>query len=102
MLKNAQAQKAKRLKLVEVERAEDYTVDTGTLLLADPRPVDKGALKGSEAGLLALTRENAQLLFNAIWELPVIRDEDAVLAKLPTPTTLLPREKPVGGSETRP
>ena len=36
-----------------------------------------------------------QILFNAIWELPTERVEEAVVAVLPPPTFNLPREKPV-------
>jgi regulator of ribosome biosynthesis len=33
-------------------------------------------------------------LFNAIWELPTERVEEAVVAVLPPPSFVLPREKP--------
>ena len=36
-----------------------------------------------------------QILFNAIWELPTERVEEAIVAVLPPPTFNLPREKPV-------
>jgi regulator of ribosome biosynthesis len=35
-----------------------------------------------------------KILYNAIWELPTERVEEAVVAVLPTPTYVLPREKP--------
>lgn len=44
--------------------------------------------------LLNLARDNTQLLLNKIWELPAERVEDAIVAKLPPPTYVLPREKP--------
>lgn len=45
--------------------------------------------------ILNLTRDNTQLLFNKIWELPTERVEEAIVVKLPTPTFILPRSKPV-------
>ena len=35
-----------------------------------------------------------QILYNAVWELPTERVEEAVVAVLPVPTYVLPREKP--------
>lgn len=43
--------------------------------------------------ILDLTRDNVQLLVNEIWELPTERVEESVVAKLPKPTTILPRSK---------
>lgn len=40
-----------------------------------------------------LTRDNTQILLNAIWELPTERVEETIVAKLPKPTTRLPRSK---------
>jgi hypothetical protein len=45
--------------------------------------------------LKALARDNTQLLLNCIWELPTERVEEAIVAKLPAPTFVLPREKPL-------
>lgn len=42
-----------------------------------------------------LTRDNVQLLINAIWELPTERIEEAIVAKLPKPKYLLPRSRVV-------
>lgn len=42
-----------------------------------------------------LARDNTQLLLNKIWELPIERVEEAIVAKLPAPTFVLPREKPL-------
>ena len=47
--------------------------------------------------LSALTRDNTQLLINAIWELPTERVEECIVAKLPEPTTVLPRLRKVPG-----
>lgn len=42
-----------------------------------------------------LTRDNVQLLINQIWELPTERVEEAIVAKLPASTYVLPRARPV-------
>lgn len=42
-----------------------------------------------------ITQENTQLLINKIWQLPFERVDDVVIAKLPKPTYVIPREKPV-------
>jgi hypothetical protein len=42
-----------------------------------------------------LARDNTQLLLNKIWELPTERVEEAIVAKLPAQTFVLPREKPL-------
>merc|ERR1712241_416313 len=47
------------------------------------------------AFLLSLARDNTQLLLNAIWDLETVKVEDAVTAKFPPPSYILPREKPV-------
>jgi len=47
------------------------------------------------AYLKSLARDNTQLLLNKIWTLPFERVDDVVIAKLPAPTFILPREKPV-------
>ncbi|ESN90985.1 hypothetical protein HELRODRAFT_182457 [Helobdella robusta] len=43
--------------------------------------------------LKALTRDNVQLLVNKLWELPTERVDEVIVAKLPAPVTILPREK---------
>lgn len=48
-----------------------------------------------DEAVLDLTRDNAQLLFNKIWELETARVEEAIVAKLPPMKTVLPRSKPV-------
>lgn len=45
--------------------------------------------------LKSLTRDNVQLLTNKIWELPVERVEDAIVAKLPKPEYVLPRSRAI-------
>lgn len=47
--------------------------------------------------MLELTRDNTQLLINSIWELPTERIDECIVAKLPKPTTVLPRLRKVPG-----
>lgn len=48
-----------------------------------------------DAYLHSLSRDNTQLLLNQVWELPTERIEEAIVVRLPQPTTVLPRSKPV-------
>jgi len=50
--------------------------------------------KRREEYLTNLARDNTQLLLNKLWELPIERREELVVALLPPGTTRLPREKP--------
>lgn len=43
--------------------------------------------------LKSLTRDNVQLLINSIWELPVERVDEVIVAKLPEPKYILPRSR---------
>merc|ERR1712136_332622 len=103
VLKN-EVEKEKQFKTIEVTRDIQSNIDVGNLLLEDINAIDTISYNQSrETLLLEVTRDSTQLLFNKIWELPTERKEDAVMAKLPEPTTILPREKPVPKpkSETR-
>lgn len=92
----AEAEKEQLFKTIEVPREIDSVVDLGNLLVEDINSYDKSNYHQSrEQCLLDMARDSTQLLFNKIWELPTERKEDAILAKLPEPTTILPREKPV-------
>lgn len=83
-------------KSIEVVKEVEPSIDVGDLLLTDNQPIDKKELKANVSLFLnTLARENAQLLFNSIWKLPVVKVEGLVVAQLPDPTTVLPREKPV-------
>jgi len=78
-----------------IHKQIDPYVDLGNLLLIDQDAVDFGSNLDLEINLRNLTRDNTQLLINKIWELPISRVEDVIVAKLPKPTTVLPREKPL-------
>ncbi|XP_055331070.1 ribosome biogenesis regulatory protein homolog [Paramacrobiotus metropolitanus] len=71
-------------------------IDIGNLLLSDPRPL--APVSDGESTDAVIEREMAklsQMLVERIWGLPLERLEDAIVAALPAPTTILPREKPI-------
>lgn len=77
-----------------VEKPFALELDLGNMLAIDNNQLDSQDLNKPNV-LLALARDNTQLLLNAIWDLETERVEDAVTAKFPPPTFVLPREKPV-------
>ncbi|KAJ1568877.1 DNA mismatch repair protein [Cladochytrium tenue] len=87
------------LALPSTEVAKTYPVDFDLASLAafDLAPFDSHARDGQELDdrLKTLARDNAQLLFNKIFSLPVTVTDDGVLAQLPPQTTLIPRAKPI-------
>jgi len=85
-----------RLASTTVTKPLDLDTDLGHLLVIDPNPLDlaDGQVPGDEE-LLNLCRDGAQVLVNALWQLDTERVEEAIVAKLPPPTFILPREKPV-------
>nr|CAG4641161.1 EOG090X0CBY [Eulimnadia texana] len=87
---------AENLKSIEVEKPLELEFDLGNLLAVDNNDLDLNALRSNrEQYLLHLARDNTQLLINKIFQLPTERVEDVIVAKLPAPTAVLPREKPV-------
>ncbi|MCP9257326.1 Ribosome biogenesis regulatory protein [Dirofilaria immitis] len=81
----------------EVNKILDPFVDAGNLLIIDNDDLvdEDSTSKPSEEELSAKVRDNAQFLFNKIWELERKRIGEAICAKLPTPLLRLPREKPL-------
>jgi len=90
-----------QLKPSTVAKHTEPEVDRANLLMIDRDPLEKsGGKKGKngnldEAVLLKLARDNTQYLFNELWTLPHDWVEQAICAKLPPTTYVLPREKPV-------
>ncbi|KAL9957536.1 hypothetical protein ACROYT_G039177 [Oculina patagonica] len=85
-----------KFKSTEVIKDIDPDLDIGNLLATDLQPIDiRQFRKNKEEFLRNLARDSTQLLFNAIWKLPSERSEGLVLAKLPEPRTVIPREKPI-------
>ena len=72
-------------------------IDEGNLLAFDPRPIEQSKIKADqkEEFLKNLTIQSAQVLLSKLFQLPVERVEDVVVAKLPKPSTIMPREKPL-------
>ena len=78
---------------VTVSKPTPYTFDLGNLLANDPNPLPS---KPDEATLQATARDAAQALVNQLLSICEIKStSDGVLLHLPTPSTPLPREKPV-------
>merc|ERR1712203_14324 len=93
---DAEEKESEASKSIEVFKEVEASIDNGNLLLVDNQPVDKATLKSNISLFLnTLARDNAQLLFNSIWQLPIEKVDGNILAKLPDSTTLLPREKPI-------
>jgi len=83
-------------KKTEVTKAVEPNVDLGNLLLEDFDPFDADQYKSNgDAYLKEVARNNAQFLVNKLWQLPNKRVEDVIVATLPKPTTILPREKEI-------
>lgn len=87
-----------KYKPITVEKHLEVRLDVGTMLCSDPNDLDEEEFKNNKDNYLKdLTRDNTQLLINAIWELPTERVDECIVAKLPAPTTTLPRlRKPPG------
>lgn len=87
-----------KYKPIHVDKHLECRIDVGMMLCSDPNDLDEELLKQSrESYLQSLTRDNTQLLLNAIWELPTERVDEFIVAKLPDPTTVLPRLRKVPG-----
>ena len=78
----------------QVDKPLPLEMDLGNMLAIDNNQLDSDQLDSPEM-LMSLARDNTQLLLNAIFDLDTERVEDAVTAKFPPPTFILPREKPV-------
>ncbi|XP_039310867.1 ribosome biogenesis regulatory protein homolog [Solenopsis invicta] len=86
--------KADLSKSTKVHKDVELDFDLGTLLASDYNVLDEKALKSKpDSYLKTLTRDNVQLLINKIWELPVERVDEAIVATLPKPEYVLPRSR---------
>eukprot|EP00794_Sanderia_malayensis_P009144 gene9144-10117_t len=96
ILEQAEANQSFEGKSTKVSKECEPEFDVGNLLLIDQQPLRPTELSSKKSHYLnELARDNAQLLFNEIWKLPVNRFEDAILVQLPEPKTVLPREKKI-------
>jgi regulator of ribosome biosynthesis len=85
-----------KYKPVTVEKDIALEVDAGYLTVTDPNPIDPEAYKNDlETHLLDTARDGVQVLLNTLFSLPTQPSPDGPLAQLPTPTTALPRAKPL-------
>ncbi|CAH0383636.1 unnamed protein product [Bemisia tabaci] len=90
------AAKKEKFKPTTVFKLLPLETDVGTLLAVDPNDLNSEELRNNrEDYLKELARDNTQLLLNEVWELPSERVDDVIVAKLPKPKYLLPRELPV-------
>lgn len=86
----------KILKSTEVIKPCPVDVDLGNLLVLDPNVIDQSAYKENRDEYIKNTmRDNMQLLVNDLWQVPIERHDNTVVAKLPEPKTIVPREKPL-------
>lgn len=82
-----------RNRSTEVEKLIPLIFDTGNLSANDINPL--ATEKITNEFLKTISRDNAQLLLNEIFSLPVVSSDDGVFAKLPEPSSKIPREKPL-------
>ncbi|XP_013373646.1 PREDICTED: ribosome biogenesis regulatory protein homolog isoform X3 [Chinchilla lanigera] len=97
LLAKAEQDEVEKLQRITVHKELELEFDLGNLLASDRNAPTalRQAGPAPEAELRALARDNTQLLVNQLWQLPTERVEEAVVARLPEPTTRLPREKPL-------
>ncbi|XP_034562617.1 ribosome biogenesis regulatory protein homolog [Notolabrus celidotus] len=96
LLAKAEQEDAEKLKSISVLKELDLEFDIGNLLASDKNRIEPRDFRDQKKDefLLALARDNTQLLINEVWKQPTERVQEAIVAKLPDPTTPLPREKP--------
>ncbi|KAG2175470.1 hypothetical protein INT43_001117 [Umbelopsis isabellina] len=83
-----------KFKSIEVEKLVPVEFDLNLLAAFDTNAIDEKKLSSKKENYLKeLNRDNAQLLFNQIFKLPVESTDAGLLAKLPESSHILPREK---------
>ncbi|KAF8574199.1 RRS1-domain-containing protein [Ramaria rubella] len=83
-------------KSVTVEKDIPLEVDPGLLTITDLNPLDYELYEQNREELLQSTaRDGCQVLIASLFSLPVQSTADGPLARLPPPTTQLPRTKPL-------
>ncbi|XP_037550384.1 ribosome biogenesis regulatory protein homolog [Nematolebias whitei] len=95
LLAKAEQEEAEKLRSITVHKDLDLDFDVGNLLACDKNRIESRDFRGQkkEDFLRGLARDNTQLLINEIWKLQTERVDEVIVAKLPEPTTRLPREK---------
>ncbi|XP_020501482.2 ribosome biogenesis regulatory protein homolog [Labrus bergylta] len=96
LLAKAEQEEAEKLKSISVHKELDLEFDIGNLLACDKNRVEPRHFREQKKDefLLALARDNTQLLVNEVWKQPTERVQEAIVVKLPDTVTPLPREKP--------
>ncbi|XP_003382917.1 PREDICTED: ribosome biogenesis regulatory protein homolog [Amphimedon queenslandica] len=86
-----------KFKSTEVNKEVELQFDLGRLLATDLNEIEAQSLKTKQKDgyLLNLMRDNTQLLINEIWKFPVENNDGGISVQLPSPKTVLPREKPI-------
>ncbi len=86
----------------EVIKLIPVTLDLGNVVCFDMNPFDDAKMSATreerEEYLLQLARDNTQLLWNGLYNLPLSEEgasESGRLVLLPRATAVLPREKPI-------
>ncbi|KAF5380651.1 hypothetical protein D9757_007021 [Collybiopsis confluens] len=83
-------------KSTEIETESTLDVDAGSITVTDSNPIDSETYNQNlESHLLSIARIGTQALFNSLFSLPSVSSPDGPLAQLPSPTTHLPRAKPL-------
>ncbi|CCM00439.1 uncharacterized protein FIBRA_02471 [Fibroporia radiculosa] len=83
-------------KLITVEKDIPLEIDAGFLTVTDLNPGDAESYDESlEEYLLSTARDGVQALVSSLFALPITSSADGPLARLPSPTTQLPRAKPL-------
>ncbi|KAL4893322.1 ribosomal biogenesis regulatory protein [Aspergillus ambiguus] len=81
---------------ITVSKPTPYTFDLGHLLANDPNPLEISRSEPLNASLRSTARDGAQALLNQLLTTcPITSSPQGVLLTLPTPTTALPRHKPL-------
>ncbi|KAL5361607.1 ribosomal biogenesis regulatory protein [Aspergillus floccosus] len=81
---------------ITVSKPTPYTFDLGHLLANDPNPLEISRSEPVNASLRSTARDGAQALLNQLLTTcPITTSQQGVLLTLPTPTTALPRHKPL-------
>ncbi|XP_070579672.1 ribosome biogenesis regulatory protein homolog [Ptychodera flava] len=89
-------EQAKKYKTIEVKKDVPLELDPGNLLAVDTNPLDIKKFRANKDEFLkSLARDNTQLLFNDVWQLPAEKVDEVIVAKLPDPKYRVPREKPI-------